>query len=150
MIQLIFFVVSFIARAGEKVFHYLFIIALLVGTISYYAQASDLAWSVIKTSNQLQNGATRQIFFAKYVYWMMSFPVMSVALGLLSGISWATIFYNVTLCWIWYVSHTHRVTQLILSANSYLKGFSRTSSQHIPSQTTNGASSVLAQPPTYS
>lgn len=59
--------------------------------------ASDLAWTVV---NQRHNGS-RQIFFAKYVYWVVSFPVVIIALGLISGVSWATILWNVTLAWIW-------------------------------------------------
>lgn len=74
------------ARSREKIFHYLFAITLLVGSIAYYAMASDLAWDVISQANQTQNG-TRQIFFAKYVYWVVSFPVITIALGLVSGIS---------------------------------------------------------------
>lgn len=74
--------------------------ALLVGSIAYYSMASDLAWNVINQADQPQNGS-RQIFFAKYVYWVVSFPVVTIALGLISGVSWATILYNVTLAWIW-------------------------------------------------
>lgn len=62
--------------------------------------ASDLAWSVVNQVDQRQNGS-RQIFFAKYVYWVVSFPVVIIALGLISGVSWATILWNVTLAWIW-------------------------------------------------
>lgn len=74
------------ARSREKIFHYLFAITLLVGSIAYYAMASDLAWDVISQVNETQNGS-RQIFFAKYVYWVVSFPVVTIALGLVSGVS---------------------------------------------------------------
>lgn len=74
------------ARSREKIFHYLFAVTLLVGSIAYYAMASDLAWDVISQANETQNG-TRQIFFAKYVYWVVSFPVVTIALGLVSGVS---------------------------------------------------------------
>lgn len=63
--------------------------------------ASDLGWSVIPTVNDLADGATRQIFFAKYINWVVSFPTVIIALGLLSGVSWATIAYNVALSWTW-------------------------------------------------
>ena len=48
--------------------------------------ASDLAWDVISQVNETQNGS-RQIFFAKYVYWVVSFPVVTIALGIVSGVS---------------------------------------------------------------
>lgn len=57
-----------------------------MGSIAYYAMASDLAWDVVGQVNETQNG-TRQIFFAKYVYWVVSFPVVTIALGLVSGVS---------------------------------------------------------------
>ncbi|KAI0601845.1 heat shock protein 30 [Biscogniauxia sp. FL1348] len=101
-----FFATSFVARSGEKIFHYLFTIALLVGSIAYYAQASDLGYVLIYQVNSSPAfELTRQIFYAKYINWVVSFPVLSIALGLLSGVSWATIFYNVTLSWTWVVSY---------------------------------------------
>ena len=96
---------TFIARSGEKIFHYLFAIGLLVGTISYFASASDLGWSVIAQSNNIDTYATRQIFFTKYILWVVEFPVVIIATGLLSNVSWATIVYNIFLSWIWVISY---------------------------------------------
>ncbi|KAI1107318.1 family A G protein-coupled receptor-like protein [Jackrogersella minutella] len=103
---LIFFATSFVARSGEKIFHYLFTIALLVGSISYFSIASDLAYVVVPVVNSKPVEAwDRQIFWSEYVNWVVSFPVVTIALGLLSGVSWATIFYNVALAWTWIVSY---------------------------------------------
>jgi len=102
---LVMFGLLWFARGGERIFHYLFITALAVGSIVYFAQASDLGWSVVSQSNQLQHGALRQIFWAKYILWVVEFPVVIIALGLLSGVSWATIVYNVILSWIWIISY---------------------------------------------
>jgi len=93
-----------VARGGERIFHYLFITALAVGSIVYFAQASDLAWKVVPQSTHIVDG-DRQIFWAKYVLWVVEFPVVIIALGLLSGISWATIVYEVILSWTWVVSY---------------------------------------------
>ena len=103
--QVAFFGLTFVARAGEKVFHYIFSIALLVGAITYFANASDLAWTIVPTTNSLDYGLTRQIFFAKYINWVVSFPAVVIALGLLSGVSWATIFYNIFLSWTWVLTY---------------------------------------------
>lgn len=102
MSQVVFFALSLRPRHGERIFHYLFIIALLVGSIAYLAQASDLAWRVVAQNNMLTDGHTRQIFWAKYVNWVVAFPVAIIVLGLLSTVSWASIVYNVALSWIWY------------------------------------------------
>lgn len=102
---LAFFALGFKPRQGERIFHYLFTVGLLVGAISYFAMASDLGWVLVSQVNQQGQGLTRQIFFAKYVYWVVSFPTVIIALGLLSGVAWATIFYNVALAWTWVVSY---------------------------------------------
>jgi len=99
------YALKFRARAGERFFHYLFIIANFAGLIAYYAMASDLAWSPIRQANQLgHSGPVRQIFWAKYVFWVILFPVVIIALGILSGIAWATIVYNVALSWVWIIA----------------------------------------------
>lgn len=77
-----------------------------VGLIAYYAMASDLAWDLVAQANQLnRSGATRQIFWAKYVFWVVAFPAVIIALGVISGIAWATIFFNVGLSWVWVISY---------------------------------------------
>ncbi|KAH8178336.1 bacteriorhodopsin-like protein [Sarocladium implicatum] len=90
---------------GERIFHYLFTIGLFTGAVAYYAMASNLGWSLIPTHLNRDEAGTYTVFFAKYIYWVVSFPVASIALGLASGVSWATIVYNVFLCWAWIISY---------------------------------------------
>jgi bacteriorhodopsin len=100
------YALKFRARAGERFFHYLFIIAFLTGLIAYYAMASDLAWDPVRQVNQVaRSGLIRQIFWAKYVFWIVEFSAIIIALGVLSGISWATIFFNVALSWVWIIGY---------------------------------------------
>ncbi|CAK7565597.1 MAG: hypothetical protein SEPTF4163_003519 [Sporothrix epigloea] len=102
---LAFFGLSFFARAGERVFHYIYGIALLVGSVAYYAMASDLGFSVVTASDNLGRGGTRQVFFALYVNWVVSFPAVILSLGLLSGLPWATLAYQVFLAWFWILTY---------------------------------------------
>lgn len=95
---------TYFARLHERIFHYLFLIATLVGAIAYFACASDLGWSLITQANSLSRGLTRQIFFAKYIFWVVSFPTAILALGLPAGLSWATIAYQIFLAWTWIIS----------------------------------------------
>ena len=74
---------------------------MIVGALAYYAQASDLGYVVVRQANQVRRGYSRQIFWPKYVYWTVSFPAAILALGILSGVSWATMFYSVALSWVW-------------------------------------------------
>jgi bacteriorhodopsin len=96
---------SFVAKSGEKIFHYLYTVSLLVGLISYFAMASDLGWDLVSQPNQDDKGKVRQMFWVKYVYWVVSFPIVSLSLGLMSGVSWATMVYWVGLAWTWVISY---------------------------------------------
>lgn len=97
-------VLSFKPFNNEKIFHYLFTVALFVGVISYYASASGLAYVVVQQANQASRGFNRQIYWTKYVFWVVAFPVVVLSMGLMSGVSWATIAFNIALTWIWIIS----------------------------------------------
>jgi bacteriorhodopsin len=96
---------TFKPHQGERVFHYIFKVALLTGSIAYFAMASDLGWSAVQQANEQDRGPARQIFWAKYVYWVVSFPAAILSLGLLSGVSWATIVFHIFVAWIWVVAY---------------------------------------------
>ncbi|KAF7548847.1 hypothetical protein G7Z17_g6779 [Cylindrodendrum hubeiense] len=95
-------VLCFTSPESDRVFHYLFTCVLLTGCVTYYAQASDLGWSAIE---QLDDGSSRQIFYAKYINWVVAFPSITLALGLLSDVSWTTIFCNVFISWFWVLTY---------------------------------------------
>ncbi|KAM0199941.1 hypothetical protein ACHAPA_004313 [Fusarium lateritium] len=102
---LAYFALSFKPRNNERIFHYLFTIALFVGTIAYFSMASGIAYSVIPTQLNLSRALSYQIYFAKYINWVVAFPIVLLALGLMSGVSWATILFNIFLAWIWIISY---------------------------------------------
>ncbi|KAH7303923.1 hypothetical protein B0I35DRAFT_383289 [Stachybotrys elegans] len=105
VVSLITLALSFRPPRNEKIFHYLFIIALFTGGIAYFAMASGIAYSVIPTHLFIGDAATYQVFFAKYIFWVVAFPAIIIALGLASLVSWATIIFNVFLSWIWIISY---------------------------------------------
>lgn len=102
---LVFFMLSMRPRHGERIFHYVFAAALIVGALVYYAQASDLGWHVISQANNANLYPTRQVFYAKYIYWVVAFSAAIIALGLLATLSWASIAYSVFLSWVWVISY---------------------------------------------
>ncbi|KAM0349709.1 hypothetical protein ACHAPU_003538 [Fusarium lateritium] len=102
---LTYFALSFKPRNNERIFHHLFTIALLVGSIAYFSMASGLGYSVIATHLNRGRAVSYEIFFAKYINWVVSWPVVLLALGLMSGVSWATIVFNIFLSWIWIISY---------------------------------------------
>lgn len=116
---ILFYALSFKPFSNEKIFHYLFTIGLLVGTIAYFAMASDLAWDVIPTQRNRDDALTYQIFFAKYINWVVTWPILIISLGLMSGISWATMVFNVALSWVWVIAYLCSA----YTATSYKWGF---------------------------
>ena len=79
--------------------------ALLVGAVTYFAQASDLGWSAVQQVDHLGQGVSRQVFFAKYINWVVAFPSFALSLSLLSGISWVTIVLNIFVSWFWVLTY---------------------------------------------
>jgi len=102
---------SYFARAGEKIFHYLFTISLLTGGVAYFTMASDLGWVPVKPSDTLSSPGAREIFYARYINWFIGWTPMIIATSLLSCVSWATVAYNVALTWT--VAATWLVSSLI-------------------------------------
>ena len=64
---------AYFARSGEKIFHYLFTISLFVGSITYFACASDLGSTPVIVADTLSQPGTREIFYAKYINWYVIF-----------------------------------------------------------------------------
>ncbi|KAG0650091.1 trametes versicolor [Hyphodiscus hymeniophilus] len=92
---------SFTSHESKRVFNYTLSMALLVGAVTYFAQASDLGWSAVDQNDHL----TRQIFYTRYINWVVSFPALVLSLGLLSGVSWTTIILNIFIAWFWTLSY---------------------------------------------
>lgn len=67
---LIVVALSYFVKGGEPIFHYLFIISLFSGVVSYFAIASGLGSTPVRTSTN--SPGTRQIFFAMYINWYVS------------------------------------------------------------------------------
>ena len=63
---------TFFAKQGERIFHYLFTISLFTGAIAYFAMASDLGAVAIHISDTLSSPGYREIFYAKYINWYVS------------------------------------------------------------------------------
>ncbi|KAK9779719.1 hypothetical protein SCAR479_03326 [Seiridium cardinale] len=95
----------FSAPESDRVFHYLFTCALLVGSVTHFAEASGLGWISVTQVDQLGQGFSRQIFYTKYINWAVAFPSCSLALGLLSGVSWTTIMTNLFISWFWVLTY---------------------------------------------
>lgn len=89
----------------ERIFHYLWTIAAFAGLVAYFTMASNLGNTPVR--QYIKNGGnpnqTRQIFYARYIYWFVAWPMVVIATLLLSGVSWATILFAVVLQEFWVV-----------------------------------------------
>jgi len=90
----------------ERIIHYLFTLAAFIGFISYFSMASDLGYTPVRQylNNRGNPQETRQIFYVRYIYYFTAWPLIVTANLLLSGVSWATIFFAIALQEIWVVS----------------------------------------------
>jgi bacteriorhodopsin len=90
----------------ERIFHYLWSLAAFIGLITYFTMASDLGNTPVR--QYLHHGSnpaqTRQVFYVRYIYWALAWPLIITANLILSGVSWATIFFAIALQEIWVVS----------------------------------------------
>lgn len=90
---------------GERIFSYIFTIALFAGALAYFAMASDLGSRAIETSTGRLQYETYQIFWPKYAFWAVSFASVVLALGIIAGTSFATILFAIGLAWLWVFSY---------------------------------------------
>jgi len=90
----------------ERILHYLWVLAAFIGFISYFTMASDLGNTPVRQymHNGGNSGQTRQIYYVRYIYWALAWPLIITANLLLSGVSWATIFFAIAVQEIWVVS----------------------------------------------
>ncbi|KAK4146494.1 uncharacterized protein C8A04DRAFT_25720 [Dichotomopilus funicola] len=95
-----------LSTSSKRHIHHLLTPTLFTALLTYYASASDLAWSPIVQSTALSHsvGPTRQIFWAKYILWSVAFPTITALLGLVGRVPWSTVGYQVVLAWVWVLS----------------------------------------------
>ncbi|KAF8131928.1 hypothetical protein EV363DRAFT_1449630 [Boletus edulis] len=61
-----------------RVFHYIPLIVLSVATVAYFAMASDLGWTLIRS--EFDSHPTRQIWYVRYIQWFINAPLLLFAM----------------------------------------------------------------------
>ncbi|CAZ79554.1 unnamed protein product [Tuber melanosporum] len=89
----------------RRVFHYFSIAILLVGTIYYYAMASNLGGHAVPVQFRRDGllSRTRQVFWVRWIGYFINFSLIFFALLLLSGVGWASILFTIGLTMLWAV-----------------------------------------------
>ncbi|KAI4154163.1 MAG: hypothetical protein LQ340_001853 [Diploschistes diacapsis] len=100
---LVFMGLSFTRPRTERLFYYITASVTLVATIAYYSMGSNLGQVPIGvefprgTTGPANNagssgaGGTREIFYARYIDWVITTPLLLLDLLLTSGMPWPTI-----------------------------------------------------------
>ncbi|CAM9011990.1 unnamed protein product [Wickerhamomyces anomalus] len=99
VIGLVIIGLMFRKPANERVFYFTSILPTMFMALAYFTMASDLGWAPIraefnhvKTDTQDEFPGYRQVFYAKYIGWFLSFPfhVINLAIGALIFVTVST------------------------------------------------------------
>ncbi|CAH0052992.1 unnamed protein product [Clonostachys solani] len=86
---------SFTRPAHQRLFHQLIMVALFVGCVSNFAVASNLGQVPIQVEfvrgGKVVAAGTREIFYARYIDWFITTPLLLSALLLTASVSWSTL-----------------------------------------------------------
>ncbi|KAI9893085.1 MAG: ion channel activity [Vezdaea aestivalis] len=92
---LVFGGLAFTQPRSKRIFHYITAAITGVASIAYFTMASNLGWAPIGVeflrSNPKVGGRTRSIFYARYVDWVITTPLLLLDLLLTAGVPWPTI-----------------------------------------------------------
>lgn len=97
---------TFVTPHRRRIFHYFSVAILLVATWYYFVLASNLGSTPIAAEfREDKHGATRQIFYARWVGYTVNFTIIFWALQLLAGVGYGTLLFTLLCVWVYTISH---------------------------------------------
>ncbi|KIV81780.1 hypothetical protein PV11_03940 [Exophiala sideris] len=85
----------------DRVFFYLTSGLCMVACIAYFAMGSNLGWTPIDVewlrNDSVVRGVNRQVFYARYIDWVITTPMLLMDLLLTAGMPWPTILWIILL-----------------------------------------------------
>ncbi|QDS67723.1 hypothetical protein FKW77_005808 [Venturia effusa] len=107
----------------DRIFHYITAAITMVAAIAYFSMASNLGFTPIavqyRRSNPVVSGVYREIFYVRYIDWMITTPLLLMDLLLTAGMPWPTLIWVILVDWVMIV--TGLVGALVVS--SYKWGY---------------------------
>ncbi|KAI9720718.1 MAG: ion channel activity [Chrysothrix sp. TS-e1954] len=100
-------IVSTMAFAGlsytkpreQRIFHYITAAITMVASIAYYSMGSNLGWAPIavefERSDSVVRGMNREIFYVRYIDWVITTPLLLMDLLLTAGMPWPSVLYTI-------------------------------------------------------
>lgn len=90
---------SFRKARSQRLFHYITAAITLVASIAYFSMGSNLGWTAIQVefprSDPEVAGLMRQIFYVRYIDWVVTTPLLLLDLLLTCGLPTPTIVYTI-------------------------------------------------------
>ncbi|KAK9248079.1 hypothetical protein V1506DRAFT_529806 [Lipomyces tetrasporus] len=91
---LAYVVAAYFVPRKERLFHYTSIAATLFSAVAYFSLASNLGWTGVRTEfSHYQDGGIRQVFYARYIGWFLTSPLLIINMAFLAGLSWPTVLF---------------------------------------------------------
>lgn len=83
----------------DRIFHYITASVVFVACIAYFTMGSNLGFVPIRVefyrSNPLVRGQYRSIYYARYIDWFITTPLLLLDLLLTAGMPWPTILWTI-------------------------------------------------------
>ncbi|KAM3087670.1 hypothetical protein ACMFMG_001746 [Clarireedia jacksonii] len=96
---IIFIAMSTRVHRTRRVFHYITAAITLTASIAYYTMASNLGYAAIAVefhrSDHKVAGNYREIFYVRYIDWVITTPLLLLDILLTAGLPWPTILYTI-------------------------------------------------------
>jgi len=88
---------GFTKASTDRIHHYLLTAVVLIASIRYFTQASDLGFTPIAVEfvrhSSKVSGATRQIFYVKWVEYALTFPLLLLDVLLTAALPWSHLLF---------------------------------------------------------
>ncbi|EXL42469.1 hypothetical protein FOCG_14932 [Fusarium oxysporum f. sp. radicis-lycopersici 26381] len=92
----------------DRIFHYITAGITMIASIAYFTMASNLGWTPIAVEFQRSDhrvaGIYREIFYARYIDWFLTTPLLLTDLLLTAGMPWPTVLWVILVDWVMIVT----------------------------------------------
>ncbi|KAI5364830.1 putative archaeal/bacterial/fungal rhodopsin, rhodopsin, retinal binding, yro2-like, 7TM [Septoria linicola] len=92
----------------HRIFFYITAAVNITACIAYFSMGSNLGWTPIdvefQRSDSKVSGVNREIFYARYIDWFVTTPLLILDLLLTAGVPWPTIIWTIFLDWVMIVT----------------------------------------------
>ncbi|KAB8287900.1 hypothetical protein EYC80_010258 [Monilinia laxa] len=118
-----FVALSFRVPRSKRIFHYITAAITMTASVAYFTMASNLGYAAIiqefQRNDPVVRGVYREIFYVRYIDWVVTTPLLLLDILLTAGLPWPTILYTI------FLDELMIITGLVgaLVASSYKWGY---------------------------